>query len=64
LIVKPITVEDGAWIGARATVLPGVTVGSHSVLAAGSTASKNTNPNMIYVGNPAQPVKERKIRKA
>jgi putative colanic acid biosynthesis acetyltransferase WcaF len=64
LIVNPITVEDGAWVGARVTVLPGVTVGSHSVLAAGSIVSQNTDPNMIYVGNPAQPVKERRIRKA
>jgi putative colanic acid biosynthesis acetyltransferase WcaF len=59
LIVKPITVEDGAWVGARATILPGVTLGRHSILTAGSTISKNTDPNMIYVGNPAQPVKER-----
>src|SRR6266480_4547747 len=36
LIVKPIIVEDGAWVGARATVLPGVTVASHSIIAAGS----------------------------
>jgi len=64
LIVKPITVEDGAWVGARVTVLPGVTISSHSVLAAGSVVSQNTEPNMIYVGNPAQAVKERKIRKA
>lgn len=64
LIVKPISVEDGAWVGARATVLPGVTIGSHSIVSAGSSVSKNTEPNMIYVGNPAQPVKERKIRES
>jgi len=64
LIVKPITVEDGAWVGARATVLPGVTIGSRSVLAAGSVVAKNTIPNMIYAGDPAQPVKERKLREA
>lgn len=62
LIVKPITVEDGAWVGARATVLPGVTIGSHSIITAGSVVSKNTDPNMIYAGNPAQPAKERKIK--
>lgn len=61
LIVKPIIVEDGAWVGARATVLPGVTIGSHSIVSAGSSVSKDTEPYMIYVGNPAQPVKERKI---
>lgn len=62
LIVKSITVEDGVWVGARVTVLPGVTIGSHSVLTAGSVVSQNTEPNMIYAGNPAQPVKARKIR--
>lgn len=61
LIVKPITVEDGAWVGARATLLPGVTIGNHSIVAAGSSVSKDTEPNMIYVGNPAQPVKKREI---
>lgn len=64
LIVKPITVEDGAWVGARVTVLPGVTIGSHSILAAGSVVSKNINPNTIYAGNPAQAVKARKIGEA
>lgn len=62
LIVRPITVEDGAWVGARATVLPGVTVASHSVIAAGSVITKGTEPYMIYAGNPAVKVKERKIR--
>lgn len=62
LVVKPITIEDGAWVGARATVLPGVTVKSHSVVAAGSVIAKDTEPYMIYAGNPATKVKERKIR--
>jgi len=64
LIVKPIILEDGAWVGARATILPGVTLGGHSIVAAGSSVSQNTEPNMIYVGNPALPVKERKIRES
>lgn len=62
LIVKPINVEDGAWVGARATVLPGVTVKSHSIVTAGSVIAKDTEPYGIYVGNPAVKVKERKIR--
>jgi putative colanic acid biosynthesis acetyltransferase WcaF len=62
LVVKPIVIEDGAWVGARATVLPGVTVKSHSIVAAGSVIAKDTEPYMIYSGNPAVPVKERKIR--
>ena len=53
LITKPITVEDGAWIGAGAWVGPGVTVGNHAVLAAGSIATKDLEPHGIYRGNPA-----------
>ena len=53
LIVKPITLEDGCWIGASAWVGPGVTVGSHAVLSAGSVATKDLGPGGIYRGNPA-----------
>ena len=61
LIVKPIHVEAGAWIGAGAFVSPGVTVGNHAVLAAGSIATKNLEPFGIYQGNPAILVKQREI---
>jgi putative colanic acid biosynthesis acetyltransferase WcaF len=62
LIVKPIIVEDGAWVGARATVLPGVTVASHSIVAAGSVISGSTEPYTIYAGNPAVKIRQRVIR--
>ena len=62
LIVKPIVVEDGAWIGARATILPGVTVGSHAVAAAGAVLSRDAPAWMICAGNPATPVKKRFLR--
>ncbi|MDD2539602.1 MAG: WcaF family extracellular polysaccharide biosynthesis acetyltransferase [Desulfuromonadaceae bacterium] len=61
LIVKPIIVEDGGWVGARATVLPGVTIGTHSIITAGSVVSKDTEPYMIYSGNPLVLVKKRVI---
>lgn len=61
LIVKPIVIEDGAWVGAKAVVLPGVTIKTHSIVTAGSVASKDTQPYMIHRGNPAEPVKERRI---
>ena len=64
LVVKPIVVEDGAWVGARATVLPGVTVKTHSIIAAGTVISKDTEPYMVFAGNPAIAVKERVIRSA
>lgn len=61
LIVKPIRVETGAWIGANALVGPGVTVGNHAVLTAGSVATGNLLPFKIYRGNPAVAVKDRVI---
>ncbi|HRY47659.1 MAG TPA: putative colanic acid biosynthesis acetyltransferase [Candidatus Paceibacterota bacterium] len=61
LIVKPITIEDGAWLGAGSWVGPGVVVGSHAVLTAGSVATKNLEPYGIYQGNPASLVKKRII---
>lgn len=61
LIVKPIVIEDGAWIGARAVVLPGVTTASHSVVTAGAVLTQSTEPYTIYAGNPAVAVKRRTV---
>jgi putative colanic acid biosynthesis acetyltransferase WcaF len=61
LIIAPIRIEDGAWIGAGAFVGPGVTVGSHAVLMAGSVATVDLKPFGIHRGNPAVLVKERVI---
>jgi putative colanic acid biosynthesis acetyltransferase WcaF len=61
LIVRPIRVEQGAWIGAGGFVGPGVTVGNHAVLAAGSIATKDLEPSGVYQGNPAALIKQREI---
>ncbi|PWS31705.1 WcaF family extracellular polysaccharide biosynthesis acetyltransferase [Pedobacter paludis] len=61
LMVKPITLEDGVWIGASSKVCPGITLYTHSVLSLGSVATKNLEAYGIYQGNPAQFIKERKI---
>jgi len=61
LIIKPISLEAGAWIGAKSIVGPGVIVGSHAVLSLGSVTSTNLEPNSIYRGNPAIKVKTRTI---
>jgi len=63
LIVKPIQVEASAWIGAGAFVGPGVKVGSHAVLTAGSVATNDLQPFGIYRGNPAVLIKQRVIAK-
>jgi putative colanic acid biosynthesis acetyltransferase WcaF len=62
LIVQPIQIEAGAWIGAGAFVGPGVKVGTHAVLAMGSVASADLQPFGIYRGNPAVWVKTRVFR--
>ena len=61
LITKPILLEDGVWIGAKAIVCPGITAHSHAVLTVGSTATKNLESYGIYQGNPAVKVKDRQI---
>lgn len=59
LIVKPIDLEDGVWIGARAVVCPGVRCQSHSILTVGSIATAELAAYSIYQGNPAVKVKDR-----
>jgi len=61
LIVKPIVIEDGVWVGAKAVICPGVTLKSHSVITAGSVVTADTEPYTIYQGNPAKPIRIRVI---
>ena len=62
LIVGQISLDEGVWIGAKAIVCPGVQCHSHTVLCAGSVATKNLESYQIYQGNPAVMIKERKIK--
>jgi putative colanic acid biosynthesis acetyltransferase WcaF len=59
LVTAEIAIDEGAWVGARATVCPGVTMASHSILTVGSILTKNTVPYGIYCGNPAELKRER-----
>ncbi|MES2732315.1 MAG: WcaF family extracellular polysaccharide biosynthesis acetyltransferase [Bacteroidota bacterium] len=61
LQVGKIILEDGVWIGARAVVCPGLICHTHSILTAGSIATKDLEPYKIYQGNPATIVRERTI---
>jgi len=47
-------IEVGASIGAGATILPGVTIGSNAMVAAGAVVTRSVPPNAIVVGNPAK----------
>ncbi|MFZ1397677.1 MAG: acyltransferase [Candidatus Promineifilaceae bacterium] len=55
---KPILIEDGAWLGSRATILPGVTVGAGAVVAAGAVVSKDVPPHTLVGGVPARPIRQ------
>jgi len=57
LIVKPVVIKRNAWLGAGATILPGVTVGENAVVAAGSVVSKDVPANTVVAGVPARVIK-------
>jgi acetyltransferase-like isoleucine patch superfamily enzyme len=57
LIATAIVVKRNAWIGAAATILPGVTIGENAVVAAGALVSKDVAPNTVVAGVPAKMVK-------
>ena len=62
LIINKIVLEDGVWIGANSIVTPGVICKTHSVLAAGSIATKSTEAYGIYQGSPAIFIRKRVIQ--
>ena len=59
LVVKPVSIEDGAWIGAFARIAPGVTIRQSAVVAMGAVITADAEAETIYAGNPAAPVKTR-----
>lgn len=62
LRTRPITIGARAWVAAEAFVGPGVTVGEGAVLGARACAMRDVAPWMICAGNPAMPLRERRIR--
>lgn len=58
-IRKPVTIKDNVWIGARATILPGVKIGEGAVIAAGAIVAKDVPDFQIYGGVPAVKIGER-----
>lgn len=58
LMVQPVVIKNGAWIGAGATILPGVTVGENSVVAAGAVVNKDVPDNTVVGGIPARILKK------
>ena len=57
LVTKPVHVGRNVWIGAGATILPGVSIGENAIIAAGAVVSKDVEANMIVGGVPARPIR-------
>lgn len=58
LTCKPVHLKHNCWIGAGATILPGVTVGENAVVAAGAVVTKDVEANTVVGGNPAKLIKK------
>jgi acetyltransferase-like isoleucine patch superfamily enzyme len=58
-VAKPVTIEDDVWIGTRAILLPGVTIGKGAIVGAGAVVTKSISEYAIAVGNPAREIKKR-----
>lgn len=54
IVCKPVHIGRNAWIGAGATILPGVTVGENAVVGAASVVTRDVEADTIVVGNPAR----------
>ena len=57
-ITKPVQIEDGVWVGANVTILPGVIIGKKSIVAAGSVVTKKVPPDVITAGVPAKVIRQ------
>lgn len=57
LVCRPVVIKRNAWVGAAATILPGVTVGENAIVAAGAVVTKDVAANTIVAGVPAKAVK-------
>lgn len=57
LVCKPVLLKRNCWIGAGASILPGVTVGENAIVGAGSVVTKDVEPDTIVAGNPARVIR-------
>lgn len=58
LTCKPVRLKRNCWIGAGATILPGITVGENAVVGAGAVVTKDVEDNTVVGGNPARLIKQ------
>ncbi|MEY8462782.1 DapH/DapD/GlmU-related protein [Streptococcus merionis] len=57
VILSPVHIKKNAWIGAGATILPGVTIGENAIVSAGAVVTKDVPANTIVAGVPAKAIK-------
>ncbi|NCS32003.1 acyltransferase [bacterium] len=58
ILTAPVVICDDVWIGARVLLLPGVEVGTRSIVGAGSVVTRDAPSNAIVAGNPAKVIKQ------
>lgn len=54
---KPVNIGNDVWIGGRAVICPGVTIGDGAVIAAGAVVTRDVPPDTVVAGNPARPIR-------
>jgi acetyltransferase-like isoleucine patch superfamily enzyme len=63
LVYEGISIGDDVWIGSHVVILDGVTIGAHSVIGAGSVVTRDVPAWTIAAGNPARPIRDRRVTK-
>lgn len=62
MMPKPVKIGKNVWIGAHATILPGVTIGDNAIVAAGAVVTKDVEKNTVVGGVPAKKIKDIKVK--
>ncbi len=57
ITATPVTIADNVWIGANSIILPGINIGTHAVVGAGSVVTKDVEPYTVVAGNPGRVIK-------
>lgn len=57
MCAEPVVIGDGVWLGARSVILPGVTIGSGSIVAAGAVVTRPVGENCLVAGSPARVIR-------
>lgn len=60
---KPVKIGKNVWIGAHATILPGVTIGDNAIIAAGAVVTKDVEKNAVAGGVPAKKIKDIEVKR-